>query len=215
MVVQLVLEVVVRELLRRNNSKFYIFSVVTSSAVEMPLKLKMKYILYFITFFMIASADAQTALDSLLQKENQETIPYITVEELAKKENIILLDSREKVEYETSHIENAVCVGYDKFKLKKVKKLLPKDKNTPIVVYCSLGIRSEDVAEKIKKAGYKNVYNLYGGIFEWKNQDQTVVDQKGEATENVHTFNEDWSIWLKKGVKIYEKEKKKSKKDKQ
>ncbi|MEM6718593.1 MAG: rhodanese-like domain-containing protein [Bacteroidota bacterium] len=175
----------------------------------------MKNILYILTFLSVAFANGQTALDSLLQKENQETVPYITVEELAKKKNIVLLDSREKVEYQTSHIENAVCVGYDKFKLKKVKKLLPKDKDAPIVVYCSLGIRSEDVAEKLQKAGYKNVYNLYGGIFEWKNQDQPVVDDKGEATENVHTFNEDWSIWLKKGVKIYEKEKeKKSKKDK-
>jgi len=171
------------------------------------------YILYIIALFSLAFANGQTALDSLLQKENKETVPYITVAELTKKQNIILLDSREKIEYETSHIENAVCVGYDKFKLKKIKKILPKDKNIPIVVYCSLGIRSEDVGEKLKKAGYKNVYNLYGGIFEWKNQNQPLVNNKGETTENVHTFNEDWSIWLKKGVKIFEK--KKSKKDKQ
>lgn len=169
----------------------------------------MKHILYILTFLSFVFANGQTALDSLLQKENKESIPYITVAELVQKENIVLLDSREKIEYETSHIKNAVCVGYDKFKLKKIKKLLPKDKNTPIVVYCSLGIRSEDIAEKLKKAGYTNVYNLYGGIFEWKNQDNSVVDNKGETTENVHTFNEDWSIWLKKGVKIYKKKKSK------
>ncbi|MFK7747564.1 MAG: rhodanese-like domain-containing protein [Kordia sp.] len=169
----------------------------------------MKYILYFIILFSFAFANGQTALDSLLLKENKKSVPYITVAELLQKENIVLLDSREKIEYETSHIENAVCVGYDKFKLKKIKKILPKDKNTPIVVYCSLGIRSEDVGEKLKKAGYKNVYNLYGGIFEWKNQDNPVIDNKGDTTENVHTFNEDWSIWLKKGVKIYKKKKSK------
>ena len=169
----------------------------------------MKQILYILSLFTIAFANGQTALDSLLQKENKESIPYITVAELVQKENIVLLDSREKIEYETSHIENAVCVGYDKFKIKKIKKLLPKDKNTPIVVYCSLGIRSEDVGEKLKKAGYTNVYNLYGGIFEWKNQNNSVVNNKGETTENVHTFNEDWSIWLKKGVKIYKKKKSK------
>lgn len=172
----------------------------------------MKHILYFTIFLSFAFANAQTALDSLLQKENNETIPYITVEELAKKENIVLLDSREEIEYKTSHIKDAICVGYDKFKLKKIKKVLPKDKTQPIVVYCSLGIRSEDVAEKLKKAGYINVYNLYGGIFEWKNQDQTVVDNNGETTEKVHTFNEDWSIWLKKGIKIF---KKKTKEEKQ
>ena len=173
----------------------------------------MKYILYSIILCTFAFANGQTALDSLLQKENKESIPYITVEELVKKKNIVLLDSREKIEFETSHIENASFVGYDKFKLKKIKNLLPKDKNEPIVVYCSLGIRSEDVAEKLKKAGYKNVYNLYGGIFEWKNKDNPVIDKAGNETENVHTFNKDWSIWLKKGVKIYKK--KKSKKDKQ
>lgn len=172
----------------------------------------MKNILYIIAFLSIAFANGQTTLDSLLQKENNASVPYITVEELAKKEHIVLLDTREKVEFETSHIENAICVGYDKFKLKKIKKILPKDKNAPIVVYCSLGIRSEDIGEKLQKAGYTNVYNLYGGIFEWKNKEQSVVNDKGETTENIHTFNEDWSIWLKKGVKIFEK--KTSKKDK-
>ena len=173
----------------------------------------MKNILYILTFLSFTFANGQTALDSLLQKENKESIPYITVEELIKKKDIVLLDSREKIEFETSHIENATFVGYDKFKLKKIKKLLPKDKNEPIVVYCSLGIRSEDVAEKLKKAGYTNVYNLYGGIFEWKNKNNPVINIKGEETENVHTFNEDWSIWLKKGIKIFEK--KKSTKEKQ
>jgi rhodanese-related sulfurtransferase len=172
----------------------------------------MKHLVYILIFFSFAFANGQTALDSLLQKENKQSIPYITVEELVKKKKFVLLDSREKIEFETSHIENATYVGYDKFKLKKIKKLLPKDKNEPIVVYCSLGIRSEDVAEKLKKAGYTNVYNLYGGIFEWKNKDNPVIDTKGNETENVHTFDEDWSIWLKKGIKIFEK--KKSKKDK-
>ena len=80
---------------------------------------------------------------------------------------------------------------------------MAKDKNAKIVVYCSLGIRSEDVAEQIMKAGYTNVYNLYGGIFEWKNKDQKVVNEKGKATENVHAFNKEWGKWLKKGKKIY------------
>ena len=173
--------------------------------------LKMNYITYTIIFFIIASTNAQTALDSLLQKENKESVPYITVAELAQKKDIILLDSREKVEYEVSHIQDAIYVGYDKFKLRKIKKLLPADKNTPIAVYCSLGIRSEDIAEKLQKEGYTHVYNLYGGIFEWKNQEQVVVDAAGNETENVHAFDEDWSIWLKKGVKIFKK--KSSKKD--
>jgi len=71
-------------------------------------------------------------------------------------------------------------------------------------VYCSLGIRSEDIAEKLKKAGYNNVLNLYGGIFEWKNKDFTVYNSEGTQTEKIHTFSKEWSKWLTKGIKVYE-----------
>ena len=51
--------------------------------------------------------------------------------------------------------------------------------------------------------GYTNVYNLYGGIFEWKNANFKVVDTLGNNTEKVHTFNKTWSKWLQKGKKVY------------
>ena len=70
-------------------------------------------------------------------------------------------------------------------------------------MYCSLGIRSETVAHKLMQEGYTNVYNLYGGIFEWKNANFKVVDTLGNPTEKVHTFNKSWSKWLQKGKKVY------------
>jgi predicted sulfurtransferase len=71
-------------------------------------------------------------------------------------------------------------------------------------VYCSLGIRSETVADKLKKAGYTNVYNLYGGVFEWKNKGFPIVDSDGKETENIHVFSEAWEKWLLKGTKVYD-----------
>ena len=129
----------------------------------------------------------------------------MSVETLAlPKTSAIILDAREQKEFNTSHIKNAIYVGYNKFSLKNTLKLLPENKATKIVVYCSLGIRSEVVANKLIKAGYTNVYNLYGGIFEWKNANFTVVDTLGKPTEKVHTFNKKWAKWLQKGVKINE-----------
>ena len=130
-------------------------------------------------------------------------MPYISVDTLDST-NVILLDAREIKEYKVSHIKNAICVGYDNFDVNQTLEKLPKDKNAKIVVYCSLGIRSEIVADKLIKEGYTNVYNLYGGIFEWKNNNHQVIDTLGNNTEKVHTFNKDWSKWLKKGKKIYE-----------
>ncbi|PQJ77310.1 rhodanese-like domain-containing protein [Polaribacter glomeratus] len=156
-------------------------------------------------FLLISSSTfGQQKLDKLLNKWNNKNVPYMSVETLAMPEtNAILLDAREENEFKVSHIKEAIFVGYDDFKINETLKKLPEDKNTKIVVYCSLGIRSEKIADKLIREGYTNVYNLYGGIFEWKNADFQVIDTLGNATEKVHTFNENWSKWLKKGEKVY------------
>ena len=166
------------------------------------MKLKILYILAF--FSAIQICFAQETISDLLNKYNTKSVPYISVQELAMpKTEAIILDAREPKEYETSHIKDALCVGYDFFNIETILDTI-KNKDEQIVVYCSLGIRSEDIAEKLKIAGYTNVYNLYGGIFEWKNKDFNVYNSEETETENVHTFSEEWSQWLKKGIKVYE-----------
>ena len=165
-----------------------------------------KLILLSILFFSFLG-NSQGSIKKLLKKYNEESVPYISVEELAMpKTDAILLDSREIAEFNVSHLEGAIQVGYDEFNLETTTELLP-DKSATIVVYCSVGIRSEDIAEQLKKAGYTNVYNLFGGIFEWKNNNFTIYNTEGE-TEDVHTFSKEWSKWLLKGNKIYDKDKK-------
>lgn len=164
----------------------------------------MKNIFLIICIGISVSGFAQKKLSKLLKQQNTESIPYISVEAVQNEsEDIILLDSREEKEFKTSHLKNAIYVGYDFFNLDSVKSKL-KNKNSKIVVYCSLGVRSEDVAEKLKEAGYSNVYNLYGGIFEWKNNDLEVLNSNEKPTDSIHTYSKAWSKWLKKGVKVYE-----------
>ncbi|MDF9798803.1 hypothetical protein OKW21_004066 [Catalinimonas alkaloidigena] len=45
---------------------------------------------------------------------------------------------------------------------------------------------------------------MYGGIFEWVNQGQDVVDSSGQPTEKVHAYDRVWGIWLKQGEKVYD-----------
>lgn len=159
--------------------------------------------LIYILLFISSSIFAQSDLHSLLKQYNSESIPYIYVDSLKQiTSDVILLDAREKKEYKVSHLQNSQYVGYEKFDLQKTIELLPNKKAT-VVVYCSLGVRSEDIAEKLKAAGYENVFNLYGGIFEWKNKDNPVVNPKGKETSKVHAFSEEWGVWLKKGKKVY------------
>lgn len=146
---------------------------------------------------------SQETLSDLLKKHNTKNIPYVTVQELAMpKTNAIILDSREPIEFETSHIKDAHFIGFDEFNIETVLKNFP-NKNDTIVVYCSIGIRSEIIAGKIQKAGYKNVFNLYGGIFEWKNHNFAVYNSKGIKTDSIHVFSEVWGKWLKQGTKVF------------
>ena len=112
----------------------------------------------------------------------------------------IWLDAREKEEYQVSRIGNARFVGYDNFDLSSVLDL---DTETEIIVYCSMGYRSEKVAEKLKEAGFTNVKNLFGGIFDWHNSGRKVLDEKGEETNKIHAYSRTWGIWLNDAKKVY------------
>jgi rhodanese-related sulfurtransferase len=165
----------------------------------------MRQILLFLCITFSSLVLSQDNLSKLLKKYNQESIPYISVQELAiSKTSAVLLDAREPEEFAVSHLKNAICVGYEDFNLKTVTNSI-KNKDQDIVVYCSLGIRSEDIAIKLKKEGYKNVKNLFGGIFEWKNNNLKIYNQKNQTTDSIHAFSKKWSKWLKKGIKVYQK----------
>lgn len=161
----------------------------------------MKKLIYILVILFSISLNGQS-IKKLLKKHNTENVPYASVEMIKSNLDFVLLDARELKEYKVSHLKNALHVGYDHFDLEKTTSKLA-GKNALIVVYCSIGIRSEDIAEKLQKAGYKNVFNLFGGIFEWKNKQNIVVDSLNNPTEKVHTFSKEWSTWLKKGIKVY------------
>lgn len=113
----------------------------------------------------------------------------------------ILLDTRAKAEYDVSHLPGARWVGYDDFDISRVQNI---PKNANVVLYCSVGYRSEKVGEKLLAAGYQRVSNLYGSLFEWVNQGNPVVDRAGQPTRRVHAYSRAWGIWLNRGEKVYE-----------
>ncbi len=156
----------------------------------------------FIFLFVSFSCFSQKTIKDVLKQFNSNSVPYITVNDLYNKKDVLIFDTREEVEYKVSHLKNAQFVGCNKFDSKKIKQNY-QNPDVTIVVYCSLGVRSEKVGEKLLKMGYKNVFNLYGGIFEWKNQNQPVYDSNNNETEKVHGFSKEWSVYLLKGNKVF------------
>jgi rhodanese-related sulfurtransferase len=165
-----------------------------------------KIIFLFINILLIGQVFGQSKdaeFDKMLAELIAFKVPTITVAKLKKmqqNDKIYLLDAREKREYNVSHLPNAKCIGYDDFSASSVKYI---SKDAPVVIYCTVGYRSGKTVEKLRKAGYSNVYNLHGSIMEWANQGNKLVNSEGKITTRVHTYSEGWSKWLKRGVSVY------------
>ena len=115
------------------------------------------------------------------------------------RKNVYFLDTRTKKEYLVSHLKHARQVGQFWFDMRSIYDI---SKNAKIVVYCAVGNRSTKIAEKLLKAGYKNVYVLYGGIFEWVNDGNPVYTHNNIQTAQVHGYTKKWSKWLEKGNRV-------------
>jgi rhodanese-related sulfurtransferase len=141
--------------------------------------------------------------DSRLRRLYRFSVPLISTDSLAEmlhNHSVYLLDIRSREEYEVSHIEGAQYVDYEAF---KDADILHIPKKAKVVLYCSVGYRSERIGERMQALGYTDVNNLYGGIFQWKNQDRSVVNLQNQPTDSVHAYNRTWSVWLNKGIKVY------------
>ena len=84
---------------------------------------------------------------------------------LDKSDNgFVILDMRDDAAYKKAHIPGAVNIplkelGYKLFRL---------DKRKDIIVYCDVGVRSKVACRILVNAGFKDVYNLTGGLKAWK-----------------------------------------------
>lgn len=176
----------------------------TKNSTFVPMKL-IKYLQISPLLFLLSLSNdvvGQDGIERALKNWNKESIPYIYPENLPMPDSIVYLDTREKEEFNVSHLKNAIWVGYSNFDEEKVLQQIP-DKSQPILVYCSIGVRSEKIGEQLKKLGYSKILNLYGGIFEWKNQGGDVFNNNNIATDSVHAFSKHWGKLLNKGIKVY------------
>ena len=154
----------------------------------------MKLWTLFLTAFAMAACSAEDpSFDRMLDDLLEGTVAQISPEELAAEPTPVLLDSRSREEFEVSHLEGARWVGFEEFDLERVADL---DRDTPLVVYCSVGKRSELIGERLEEAGFRSVRNLRGGLFQWANEGRPIVNDSGPV-QKVHPYNQMWGRWLK------------------
>ncbi len=93
--------------------------------------------------------------------------------DLIEDENTVLVDMRNHYESEIGHFKNAVTPDVDTFResldiIEDDLKAHKEDKK--LVMYCTGGIRCEKASAYFKHKGFKNVYQLDGGIIEYTRQ---------------------------------------------
>lgn len=85
------------------------------------------------------------------------------VESMARSGQALVVDVREGSEYRSGHIPRSKHISLGQL-LQRLREV-PKDKT--VVVVCRSGSRSSRAVEMLMEAGYRNVYNMSGGMQRW------------------------------------------------
>jgi len=89
-----------------------------------------------------------------------------TFQALLKDKEGILLDIRTSQEYDDFHLKDAINI--DLYRSDFEEKINNLDKSFPYFIYCHTGSRTKMVLDIMKKGGFREVYDLKGGLLAWE-----------------------------------------------
>ena len=123
-------------------------------------------------FFNISLAGCKT------QESKPASITNVTAGQVYKMlssgEDYFILDVRSKEEFDSGHIEGAYLIPVSELENRLAE--LPKDK--PVIVYCRSGNRSTSAANILLEKGFKEIFNMTGGITEWQSNGFPTIVEK-------------------------------------
>jgi len=135
-----------------------------------------------VLLFYLSTSQAQIISAGQFIENVDSQIVKISVDELAAKmkedTTFYLIDIRTEGEYLAGHIQESVWLprGFLEFKIQKITD----NPESEIILYCKGGGRSALAVYTLVQMGYKNVFNLEGGIREWVHAGNNVYNELGE-----------------------------------
>ncbi len=135
------------------------------------------YCLLFSTVFLVAcNLNSQSGVLTAGEFEQKMAAPKVQ-----------LLDVRTAGEYQTAHLPNALQANWlDKAQF--ADRIQYLDKSATVLLYCASGVRSGQAMEALKSQGFKDVYNLGGGLSSWKMEGKPVIANNPPAELSVAAF---------------------------
>ncbi|MBB5356093.1 rhodanese-related sulfurtransferase [Anoxybacillus mongoliensis] len=116
-----------------------------------------KWFSFLLTFLFIVSGCAQDRYTNISVDEAAQMI---------QKEDVVVLDVRTEEEYASGHIPGAILLPLQQLP-DRVGEL---NKNKTYIVVCRSGNRSAQASELLVKEGFSSIYNVTGGMNEWKGE---------------------------------------------
>ena len=148
--------------------------------------------------------------------QSYKTVPHLTAEDVINlnKDNYIIFDIREKKEFEVSHLKDAIWVDPSIKPPVFYEKYGDQIKDKSVILYCSVGVRSSRLAEKLlaseksvkPEIQMTKIYNLENGIFGWHNESRPLFHGVTK-TDFIHPYDRFWGRMLnRKDFKRYKRE---------
>lgn len=126
-----------------------------------------------------------TAVSLILSEANEAITPERFAQEGVQ---ATMLDVRARKEYDISHLPGAIHVG-------EQGEYLPDSLQFEdyILVYCSIGKRSEKLMKVLQSRGFQRVRNLYGGIFAWAESGLPMESEGPSEAHVLHGYSPFWA----------------------
>ena len=148
-------------------------------------------------FFIVPVAFAQTDLERIHEKliKKYQNVEHISSAEFSSidVDDLVIFDVRKEKEFAVSHIEGSIRIDPDTKAEEFAAQYADQLEGKTVVFYCSVGRRSSALASRvdsiIENSEAAASYNLTGGVFSWRNQERSLVDQASESTTKVHPYN--------------------------
>lgn len=141
----------------------------------------MKNVWFSLLLFITAACNSQ-------QDSSRKLTPAEFEKRIAEQKAQVL-DVRTAGEYQSGHIKNALLANWNDM-TEFNERIKYVDKDQPVYVYCLAGGRSTAAADWMRQNGFKNVYELYGGMNAWKRDNKPV---EGMSNEPQMTAAQYWS----------------------
>jgi rhodanese-related sulfurtransferase len=111
-------------------------------------------------------------------------------------DQVVLFDVREQDEFAVSHIAGAILVYPEMTREEFAATFADKLQGKRAVFYCSVGMRSSILADRVavivEQETGRPPANLIGGLFQWHNDERSLVSAVGKETDAIHPFDDYW-----------------------